>query len=183
MLNYYANGSYKLKLIDFSNASMVDDPRTVRGTLGYLPPEEVFDKNANHIYSDMFALALTILQIMNEGPFLPESLIKAYETEQTDTLCDERKFFAKVYHLVILSCLIARKQNRVQGHKVRTGVLKYFNNAEEEIAAMLVRRVTTYRFRIQAYTSCFFPKTTPGGQRITPVGTEYVTAPMGRTKI
>ncbi|KAK6441352.1 hypothetical protein LTR95_002421 [Oleoguttula sp. CCFEE 5521] len=157
MLNYYANGSYKLKLIDFSNASIVDEPRTVRGTLGYLPPEEVFDKNANHIYSDMFALALTILEIMNEGPFLPESLIKAYETEQTDTLCDERKFFAKVYHLVILSCLIARKQvwqsrilqkyvqpqNRVQGHKVRTGVLKYFNNAEEEIAAMLVRRVTT----------------------------------------
>ena len=139
----------RLKIIDLGIAYHVTEPRRVGGTHQYLPPEHIFGMWNTGNGGDIFSIAMLLLEVWHGNCILPRQVIEAYYYRGNTTHSLEQRNVAPLYHLVLLSSLIARREvwagkllRRYYGKsskpRLQAKITHAFPEASQEICALLV---------------------------------------------
>ena len=139
----------RFKIIDLGHAYHMAEPRRVGGTYQYLPPEHVFGMWNTGSGGDVFAIAMLLLEVWHGGCILPQQVIDAYYSRGNAVHLLEQRNIAPLYHLVLLSSLIAGREvwagkllrryyGKITKPRLQARVTNAFPQASEEIYALLV---------------------------------------------
>lgn len=146
----YLPGCGVLKLGDFGNAILNEDDRRIGGTFAYTAPENVVGLRNRGCLGDVFSSGIVLMEIVCRATLMPESLLTAYKTHTRDRMSMVALSRVQLYHLVILSSVIAQRPvytgfvvrsyfGNIVKHRIIDMLRSQFPSFEEELYSIIVR--------------------------------------------
>lgn len=146
----YLPGCGVLKLGDFGNAILNGDERRIGGTFAYTAPENVVGLRNRGCLGDVFSSGIVLMEIVCRATLMPESLLTAYKTHTRDQMSMVALSRVQLYHLVILSSVIAQRPvytgfvvrgyfGNIPKHRVIDMLRSQFPSFQEELYSIIVR--------------------------------------------
>lgn len=146
----YLPGCGILKLGDFGNAILNESDRRIGGTFAYTAPENVIGLRNQGCLGDVFSSAIVLMEIVCRATMMPESLLLAYKDHTRGGISTVVMSRVQLYHLVILSSLIAQRPvytgfvvrryfGSISKHRIIDMLKSHFPSFEEGLYSIIVR--------------------------------------------
>lgn len=147
----YLPGCGILKLGDFGAAILNEGDRRIGGTFAYTAPENVIGLRNKGCLGDVFSSAIVLMEIVCRATLMPESLLSAYKDHSRGVISTVVMSRVQLYHLVILSSLIAKRPvytgfvirryfGSIPKHRIIDMLKSHFPSFEEGLYSIIVRQ-------------------------------------------